>query len=426
MKRDFEWQVADEENAAALPEWEAAQENQGPARGRGRWLVLFAVLVALGVAGGWLYREARERTEAAWAVTAAEVLASHRLLLQATAARDQELATNLLSGRDRAWAATQRARVEAGSLLVAPGLGLVAAGEAAAVSTLSPALDEATVVMTQAVQLAGEPESGHLVRTWLYRRGEGNWLYSPPREAADYWGKQKQLELAHVTLQYPDRDGALAARLGAAMDAALARACVTVACLEDFEMVVVLSAQPESVDMPPLEQLIFGEGPLTLPAPSLIGEPADEAGFELLARVYTRPVLQAALGRELWGWECCNHAPLMQALLDAQLAQWGVQPWSLTQADYNWLMAREFRLFEDTMASWHGQAFSRQRDAAWLQAHAVVAFLLAENPGADLGALAEALNEAPSTWSWAFAFLGERVGDAELEARWEAFALRAR
>jgi hypothetical protein len=423
VKGQFEWQVAEDEVA---PDQSFPRDEPVNEKGRARWLLIVAAVVMLGVAVGWLYREAQERTDVVRVAAEAEVLASHRLLLQATVARDHELATNLLSGRDRAWAARQRARVAAGTLLAEPGLDLVATGEVAAVESLSPALDEAVVVMTQTVRLAGEPETGALVRTWLYRRGEGNWLYAPPREPADYWGAQKQLRLAHVTLQYPDRDGALATRLGAAMDAALEQACATVACPEDFVMAVVLSAEPESVEMLPLEQLVFGDGSLTLPAPSLLGEPVDEAGFALLARAYIRPVLVAALGRELWAWGCCNHAPLFQALLDAQLAQWGVQAYPLTQADYQWLVARDFRLFEDTMASWHGQAFAQPEEPAWLQAHAVVAFLLAENPGADLGAMAGSLNEAPSTWHWAFEFLGERVGDAELEARWAAFALRAR
>ncbi|MDT8307422.1 MAG: hypothetical protein RRC07_15935 [Anaerolineae bacterium] len=425
MKGDFEWQVADE-MAPAPPYFDEEPEGALGRPGRGRWLVLLAAVVVLGAAVGWLYREARERTAAAREATVAEVLASHRLLLQATDARDRELATNLLSGRDRAWAAQQRARVEGGTLLAEPGLGLIAAGEAAVVETLSPALDEAAVVMTQTVRLGDEAESGHLVRTWLYRRGEGGWLYAPPREPADYWGRQEQLELVHLAVQYPARDEALAARLSQAMDEALLRACATVTCREDFEMVVVLATQPTSLEMPSLERLVYEEGPLTLPAPSWIGVPVDEAGFELLARAYTRPVLLAALGRELWGWQCCDHAPLFQALLDAQLAQWGMQPWPLTRADYEFLLARDFRLFEDTMASWYGQAFSRQRDAAWLQAHAVVAFLLAQKPDADLGELAARLNEAPNYWFWALDFLDERVGDAELEARWEMFAQQAR
>ena len=79
-------------------------------------------------------------------------LADFRLLLQAAETEDRELTTNLLSGRDRAWAAQQRARVATGALLQEPGLGLVAvetADPSPAVSWLAPALDEATVVITR-------------------------------------------------------------------------------------------------------------------------------------------------------------------------------------------------------------------------------------------------------------------------------------
>src|SRR5690606_40872478 len=115
----------------------------------------------------------------------------------------------------------------------------------------------------------------------------------------------------------------------------------------------------------------------------------------LLARAYTRPLLLAALGRELWSWRCCDRAPLFQALLDAQLAQLNVQPWPMMREDFALLIEADFHLFEDTMASWYGQAFSPRRDLAWLQAHAVVGFLLAQNPDADLDALAAQLNESP-------------------------------
>jgi hypothetical protein len=425
MKRDFEWQVADDEMAPALLE---AEDEQGSKRHPGwwRWLVLLVLLLAFGAAVRWLYGEAQERAAAARDATVAEVLSSHRLLLQSAATRDRELVTNLLSGRDRAWAAQQRARVETGTLVTEPGLGLIATGEEAAVGLLSPALDEATVVMTQTVHLGGEPETGQLARTWIYRRGEGSWLFAPPADPAAYWGERRQWRLDHLTVQYPARDEALAIRLAEEMEGALAQACATVTCPDGLEMVVVLATQPDGVEMPALEQLIFERGALYLPAPSFIGEPVDEAGVRLLARAYTRPLLLAALGRELWGWQCCDHAPLFQALLGAQLAQWGVQPWPLTAADYEFLLARNFRLFEDTMASWYGQAFSPQRDLAWLQAHAVVGFLMAENPEADLGMLAARLNEAPNYWYWAFDFLGERIGDRELEERWEKFAQEAR
>ena len=423
---DFEWQVADEQPAPSPPAPVEEVQAAGP-RGLGRWLVLVAILLALGAGGGWLYGEARQRTEAARRAAEAEILGSHRLLLQAIAARDGELATNLLSGRDRAWAAQQRARIEAGILLSEPGLGLVASGEEEAVSWLAPALDEATVVTTQTMRFAGEDETGRLARTWLYRRGQGGWLYAPPPDPAAYWGERRQQRLERLSIQFPARDEAVATHLASAMEAALAQACATLACPDDLEMVVVLATQPGNVELPALDaldQLVLGRGALYLPTPSLIGEPVDEAGFTLLARAYTRPLLVAALGRELWSWQCCNHAPLFEALLDAQLAQWRVQPWPLAQEHYQYLLERDFRLFEDALASWYGQAFSPQRDLAWLQAHAVVAFLLAENPGTDLGALAAELNEVPSTWHWAFAFLGERIGDAELQGRWETFARR--
>lgn len=424
MKRNFDWHVADEDLTPLPPEPEE-EPSFGRRRRRPALVFLFMLLLAAGTLG-WVAYQARQRTEAAEAAAIADVLADHRLLLQAAETQDRELAANLLSGRDRAWAAQQRARVAAGALLREPGLGLVAAagGDGApAVSWLAPALDEATVVMTQTVTLPGGTETGLLARSWLYRRGEGRWLYAPPRDPADYWGPRQQRQLGHLTIQYPTRDEALALRLAGEMAAALEQACAPASgCPADLEMVVVLSAQPSGLEMPGLDELVFADGPLYLPAPSWIGEPVDDAGFRLLARAYTRPLLLAALGRELWGWRCCDRAPLFQALLDARLAQLDVQPWPMTAADYAFLIARDFHLFEDTMASWYGQAFSPQRDLAWLQAHAVVDFLLAQNPGADLGLLAARLNESPNYWFWAFDFLGERISDRELEERWRAYA----
>jgi hypothetical protein len=94
----------------------------------------------------------------------------------------------------------------------------------------------------------------------------------------------------------------------------------------------------------------------------------------------------------------------------------------MTAGDYAFLLDRDFRLFEDTMASWYGQAFSPQRDLAWLQAHAVVGFLHSQNPDADLAALAGQLSEAPNYWSWALDFLGAEITDGELDERWRQYA----
>ena len=423
MKGQLDWQVIDEERSPVPPEPEGEQPSGGRRRRPG--LLLLMLLLAAGTLG-WLTYQARQRIAAAEATAVADVLADFRLLLQAAETEDRELVTNLLSGRDRAWAAQQRARVATGALLQEPGLGLVAAQTGAgepAVSWLAPALDEASVVMTQTVTLPGAAETGLLARSWLYRRGDGRWLYAPPRDPAEYWGPRQQRQLGHLTVQYPTRDETLSIRLAGEMAAALERACAPAGgCPEELEMVVVLTAQPSGLETPALEELVFGDGPLYLPAPSWIGEPVDENGFRLLVRAYTRPLLLAALGRELWSWRCCDRAPLFQALLDARLAQLDIQPWPMTPEDYAFLTGSDFRLFEDTMASWYGQTFSPRRDLAWLQAHAVAGFLLAQNPDADLGMLAAQLNESPNYWYWAFDFLGERIGDRELEARWRVYA----
>lgn len=423
MKGNFDWHVADEELSPLPPEPDEERPSGRPGR-RPRLVPLLTLLLAAGTISLLIY-QARQRTQAAETAVIAAVLADHRLLLQAAERQDRELASNLLSGRDRAWAAQQRARVASGALLQEPGLGLVAAGGETGeptVSWLAPALDEATVIMTQTITLPGATETGLLARTWLYRRGEGRWLYAPPRDPRAYWGPRRQLRLANLTVQYPTRDEQLATRLAGEMASALEQACAPAGgCPEELEMVVVLTAQPSGLETPALEELVFADGPLYLPAPSWIGEPLDENGFRLLARAYTRPLLLAALGRELWGWRCCDRAPIFQALLDAQLARQGVQPWPLTANDYFFLIERHFQLFEDTMASWYGQAFSPQRDLAWLQAHAVVGFLLAQNPDAGLGMLAAELNETPNYWSWAQDFLGKQITDRELEELWRAY-----
>ena len=424
MKGQFDWQVIEEERSPVPPEPEGEQLSGGRRRRPGPLLLVMLLLAAGTLA--WLTYQARQRTAAAEEAAIADVLADFRLLLQAAETEDRELATNLLSGRDRAWAAQQRARIATGALLQEPGLGLVAvetADPSPAVSWLAPALDEATVVITQTITLPDTAETGLLARSWLYRRGEGRWLYAPPRDLAEYWGSRRQRQLDHLTIQYPARDEELALRLADEMAAALEQACAPAGgCPEQMEMVVVLTAQPSGLEAPALEELVFGDGPLYLPAPSWIGEPVDENGFRLLARAYSRPLLLAALGRDLWSWRCCDRAPLLQALLDARLAQLDIQPWPMRPEDFAILREREFRLFEDTMTSWYGQAFSPRRDMAWLEAHAVVGFLLAQNPDADLAMLAARLNESPNYWFWAFDFLGERIGDRELEERWRAYS----
>ncbi|MCP4424488.1 MAG: hypothetical protein GY803_08360 [Chloroflexi bacterium] len=308
------------------------------------WLTILFILAAIVGAGTFIYRQVNERVETAAANVESDILASHQLLQQAAAQNDVELFRTLLSGRSAAWSSMQAVLMEEGQLLGRDALGLdwlPTATENADLPdielNISPELDTAELHFVQeyAVEVGHEVTETALLRhTAVYRRGSERWLYSPPDD--EFWGEYTTNQGAMLTLAYPSRDAAIAEKLAFDLDAKLNEMCRRLSalnCPDDLRVHLRLDNESGSLQMPDLETILESGLRLELPAPTLVGLPLDEAGYQALYRGYAVKLATAVIP-QLVGYECCTHAPFFHALLEYQLSQLGLRPWPVTTDDY--------------------------------------------------------------------------------------------
>lgn len=331
----FEWQTEDERS------WEQPEAGGGSESPNGRrwlWMLLFAGLIITGAYLGW--QQVQERVDAGAEAVRKEVRASFALAERAALERDQELFGSLLSGRSATWTDTQRVRVEQGLLFGETGrLFAFAYGGAAGAEPavdLNPELTEAFLSVGQPFIVdagSGITETVVLTQTHVFRRGNARWLLSPPDD--DYWGSWQTRNGRALQLAYPQRDEEIAVRLHEDLERKLMELCRTlVDCPSDFGMMLRLETDVQSiVAVAGGEERLSGGRELVLPAPSLVGLPADEAAYAALFRGYARHLISAAL-IEAVEYDCCELAPFQEALLDWHLSRLSLRSAPLATKQY--------------------------------------------------------------------------------------------
>lgn len=390
----FDWRTGDD------LVWDAPGEKVIPAEKRGGregWRRLL-LLLALALLLAWLVgRQVQQRAQQSTADVHRDVAAAHAVAMRAMRAGDGEMLQTVLSGRDPAWTQTQLALTQEGALLARPAFDLPAVQATAAPAiTLSPDLQtaEATSAVTY---LTVDDQPVTLQHTAVYRRGENRWLLAPPQP--DFWGGWSTAAFSHLSLVYPQRDTAVARRLGADINAAVAALCLQYACAPGWRLQVRLSDEAAALTPPSLPSLLERPLQVTLPAPTLAGAPLDEAGYALLARAYRRQAATAVLAHAA-GYDCCRHGLFFQALLHRQLANMDLQPWPLTAQDYQRLLLNG-RGPAQAARAWLRPFHDEQ---AWPEVYALIDYLLPQAPAA-LPQMMRALNEAGSFDGWLAAFL---------------------
>lgn len=375
----FDWQSTEDE------EFETERVGWEVPRRRRRWPWLLLLLVAI-VSGLVLWREAEQRTAAAEEAVTERVRTSHRLASQAAARGDEELFSNLLSGRSESWLEAQLQALEEGRLFAdaAGPLGLSPHGEAEIHEIrLDPDLRQAVVVSQQAFVLTGTAsvtKTVTLVQQYVYRKGGRHWLLSPP--LAEFWGPVRRQKEQFVSVTYPQRDEAVARRLAEDLDALLADFCALsgVSCPPDLHLPLALATEPESIGgLVWLEQAVQAEEKMVLPAPTLVGLPVDEAGYAALLRGYAAPVLARVLA-QVTAYNCCRGTLAFSALLQKQMERLGIARWPLDPAGYEMVlgqgvdaeMVRSLLLAEDSRLP------LSQSGPRWRAMLAMVDFLEAE------------------------------------------------
>jgi hypothetical protein len=212
----------------------------------------------------------------------------------------------------------------------------------------SPDLLSAELVTSQAYTFTlpnGTLQSTTLQQMAVYRRGSQRWLYAPPE--SDFWGITADYERDAVTAVYPLRDETLVQRLAIDLEQILGQLCRTldgIDCPADLSVRLNFSPDADALlELADPRSLWRGGSNVTLPTPTLVGLPVDEAGYQALLRGYARQMVTAVV-TELVDWQCCQGAPFHQALLDYELAQLGLATWPVTQADYQTCTVRSMFL----------------------------------------------------------------------------------
>ncbi len=342
MAAKFEWQTEEEEGWESQPD---PEKVVGLSRSRRRWrpwLLAALVVVLLASAAYW---QGQRRVVQAEDGQREALLASFNLVRQAAERQDRDLLASVIGG-DRSWTSDQKRLLDNGWLFDAHVFGLWPhpAGARVVEVSFAPDLRSAEVVVEETYQVVssdGLTTTVQLQRTDVYRRTD-RWLWSSPEDA--YWGGPGSESLVgeRLVLYYPARDEALAVRLLADLDAVLDRLCREPAanCPGDWQLVVqlmrdvdVLSAMAEEA----IRSGVYGRLPgaraagaaVILPAPSLLGTPVDEAGYQAWRRGYATYVAAAAL-EERVDSSCCESEEDYTAALQAELAWLELGLWPAT------------------------------------------------------------------------------------------------
>lgn len=312
----LDWQTEVEEWEPDLP----APEPPEPSGRRDSWRFLLAALFLLSATLLLVGRRVSLQVQQAEEATEEAVLAAHRLLLEAADEQDDELFGALMTGRDTWWRNAQLDMVKAGTLTDRQPLGLdqVEPVTEAAVTTLSPDLDQAEVSFP-VVYVVDRPDSltetVTLEQTMTFIQVDGEWRYTRPD--IDAWGEWQQVERDRISVSYREIEGELGARLATDLIAAINDMCLyTGACPPETELIIRLEETLNG--LPQVSRSIHpGETRISigLPTPLLVGRPADEAAYQALRRGYARHILTFLILR----WDAPDTQASMETYHDALL-----------------------------------------------------------------------------------------------------------
>ncbi|MFQ5398442.1 MAG: TolB family protein [Anaerolineae bacterium] len=401
MAGKFDWQTEDEEAWADPPPQTAATN-----RASGRWGGWLLLLVLLAAAVGAAVIQLNQRVQAEVSSATADVLASFRLHQRAVEQRDDNLFRSIISGRDGGWANAQLTLFAQDLQLDRRPLGLAWLAEAPAnlEVTVSPDLLQAEVAADRRYVLTdgmGGEQVVVLRHTAVYRRGRIRWLAAAP--TAEFWGEWMNGTGQNIDLVYPERDQGLALRLLPDLDAQVERMCrqlTDIECPSDLRLAVRLSDDPGSLLHPADPSAILSERPqLALPAPSLVGVPQDETGYQAMLRGYTIPVVARAITRAA-GWQCCEQGLFFQALLDVQLDELALRPWPLTPQEYGALFNHPVLNLTDLRRYWDEPPLKELSEDVWRQVYALVEYQLSREPTSSAAALQRRLTQAEDYDAW--------------------------
>ena len=338
----FDWQT--EEDGA----WGATQpvvQEQPGANGR-NWRPIFLVIIGIVLISGLLYWQIRGRVGGAEEARNEDVVAAHNLLVYAADRKDPSVLLNILPLEDNRWTGLQRSLAGQGLLLDRWLLGIQRSDEEPVIKdmVLSPDLQtaEVTVEIPYQVHNQGRIEKIRLQQVYYYRFRNG-WHWIEPD--AEFWeGPDHEIyQKNNISAFYPRRDDEIVRRLMDDLRNYFVNLCNhpgTPSCRFTLSFLIRFERDPTVFGeifnrttengaysyIPRFSGSSIGSGMMSLPTPSLVGLPVDEAGYQALLRGYASHILSAILA-ELYEDECCPNELTFPLFLEGELARRGLGFW---------------------------------------------------------------------------------------------------
>ncbi len=410
MSGKFDWRTEDEEYWDELDTDPASDSH--PYR-RSRWIVTLVLILLFAGLGAIFMRTVNRRMDDNMQAMRDDIVSSHNLLQFAEAERDNELFYSLLSGRDSSWTTSQHELFQLRLLRDrAPfGLQVQQTGplpkkeDKSYIINFSPDLLTAevqTLLPYDTITSDGSTDTIILQEIALYRLGRERWLLSPPEK--EFWGSESTRDGRRIRLIYPQRDAELADRLLSDLDRALEEICGALAdinCPSDLHLDVIFSTDPASLvnSARPLGAISTDTGPtVILPAPTLIGIPQDDGGYQALLRGYEAQMATAIISHHV-GYECCQQLPFYQALIDYQLGELGLKPWPVSGEDYARIVAERVHL-QDVATLWQSDDPEDLYGPDGWRVFTMVDYLLDARPNSSPANLQRELVRRGSFYGW--------------------------
>jgi Tol biopolymer transport system component len=411
MSEKFNWQAEDDVVWEDLP---ADDEAQQTSRKRHRWPILLLIVLLLAGATAVILRQVNRRVETNSQAMRADILSTRNLLQIAQAEQDEELFFSILSGRDSDWTAAQQDLFKAGLLQDRTPFGLqsqanrntiLAAEDDSLNITFSPDMLEAEMMTEQPFTInigSSLTETVTLQETSIYRLGRNQWLLAPPESG--FWGSRESLQGAQLRISFPARDMDIVNRLLPDLERKLDEMCrtlVDIECPIDRPVEIQFSTDPATlaaIIRPQAARQTNNALRVTLPTPTLVGIPLDEASYQALFRGYASQLVTALISRHV-GYTCCQQLPFYQALVDYQLDQLSLKPWPVTADDYERIRDQQMQL-TDLAGLWYSENPDDLLNEEGWRVYAVVDYLIKADPEISPAALQRELLRRGSFFGW--------------------------
>lgn len=306
----FDWRVTEDGKWEDVPA-QSTSSSPSPLPKR-KWVILGSIIVTLFVFTlVLLFYRARQLNQ----TIENEILINYQLWQDAWSKGDEELWATFIHVAARP---QYQSLMLTGNLFARPFLSVQ--WEATANSSgvvLSPDLVQAELTIRQGYRLANE--TIELEQIIPYIKEGVQWQIATP-QGKDFWGETYSWRGKWITLTYPERDEQLAKRIGEDIDRILDTLCRELGCPDQsildirMNLEVRMETSLETLRGAMAGEEVIGIRPIDLPAPTLVGLPIDEAGYQLVSRGYGRLVVSTLLTRVM-RWRYGPNAQFFEAKL---------------------------------------------------------------------------------------------------------------